>query len=771
MSRRHEPSFAAKCVWSVLAVTLATFAAQAQIETAGNGRRVEGELLVKFRGGPQGTAAARSKASFHHEVRRQFERVGWQQIRLPRGLSIEEALARYRGSADVLAAEPNLAGQAVEGLPEFSAASTTAAPASGTPNDPRFANQWALAKIEAPIAWLNQTGSTNVVVAVIDSGVNYLHEDLRDNLWRNPGEVPVNGIDDDGNGWIDDVFGIDTANDSRGNDSDPFDQGLNGYYHGSAVAGIIGAVSNNGLGVVGLNWSVRIMAVRAIRASNLITVGDELDAIEYVLAMKNRGVNIRAVNMSYGGISYSTAERDALAAVQNAGILLCVSAGNSDRNNDVTPTYPASHPLPGIIAVAASDPSDRLATFPFGGASQYGRTNVDLAAPGLDVASTFGPGTNSYLADFFGTSAAAPHITGAVALLAAANPAATPQQIKSALLGSVDLAPAFTNKMVSHGRLNLGRAMDHPFIANGPLVIARHPLAQSAALGGSAVFTAIVFGEKPRTSQWYFNGAAIPGATNATLTLASAQLAQDGLYSVAVSNRLGGVVSDEARLIVLVNPVITVPPISQSVVQGGSTTFCVGFTGNPAPFGAEWRQGSTVLASNTVAGVQDFFVLTNTQPLHAGMWRVRVRNLAGSTGVERTFTLAVLADSDGDGLPNVWELAHGLRTNDASDAVMDTDLDGVANRGEYTAGTNPTNAQSVLRIETIRRTNAATALTFQAASNKTYTAEARTGAETEPWQRVIDVLASTTNRTVSVMDGNSSSEAVRYYRLVTPRKP
>jgi subtilisin family serine protease len=750
---------------------LATLAAHAQIETTGNGRRVEGELLVKFRAGSRGTAAVRSKASFHHEVRRQFDHVGWQQIRLPRGLTIEEALAHYRNSADVLAAEPNLAGQAVEGLPEFSAASTLAAPASGTPNDPQFPNQWALARVEAPIAWLNQIGSTNVVVAVIDSGVNYLHEDLRDNLWRNPDEVAGNGIDDDGNGWVDDVFGIDTANDSRGNDSDPFDQGLNGYYHGSLVAGVIGAVSNNGLGVAGVNWSVRIMAVRAIRASNLITVGDELNAIEYVLAMKNRGVNIRAVNMSYGGIPYSTAERDALAALQNAGILLCISAGNSGRNNDTTPIYPASHPLPGIIAVAASDLSDRLATFPSGGTSHYGRTSVDLAAPGLGIASTFGPGTNAYLPDFFGTSAAAPHVTGAAALLAAANPAATPQQIKSALLESVDLEPAFTNKMVSHGRLNLGRAIDHPLIANGPPMIARHPLAQSAALGGSATFTAIVFGEKPRTFQWFFNDAPIPGATNVTLTLTDVPLTRDGLYSVAVSNRLGGMVSEPARLTVLVNPVITSPPISQSVAPGGSVTFSAGFTGNPPLFGVEWRQGSVVPASNTVAAFQDFFLLTNAQPAHAGTWRVRVRNLANSGGVERLFNLAVLPDRDGDGLPNDWELAHGLCTNDAADAVFDADLDGVANRDEYTAGTNPTNAQSVLKIETIRRTDAATALTFQAVSNKTYTVEARAGEIEDRWQRIADLLPATTNRTVSVLDGNSSSDAARYYRLVTPRRP
>jgi hypothetical protein len=387
----------------------------------------------------------------------------------------------------------------------------------------------------------------------------------------------------------------------------------------------------------------------------------------------------------------------------------------------------------------------------------------------LNIVSTFGPGSNLYRADFWGTSAATPHVAGAVALLAAANPAANPQHIKTALLQTVDLVPAFTNRMSSHGRLNLGRAIDHSFIASGPPFIARRPLDQSVPLGGRAEFAPIVFGEKPRASQWCFNGAPISGATNATLTLANAQLARDGLYSVRVSNRLGVATSEAARLTVLVNPTINLPPISQSVAQGGSVTFSAGFTGNPPPFGVEWRQGSLALASNTVAGFQDFFLLTNAQPAHAGTWRVRVRNAAGSTGVERTFTLAVLPDSDGDGLPNAWELAHGLRTNDASDGVLDADFDRVSNRDEYLAGTNPTNGQSFPWIETIRRTNAATVLGFRAASNKTYTVEAHGSAEAGAWSRLADVPAATTNRMVSVTD--AGSEAARHYRLVTPRRP
>lgn len=181
---------------------------------------VEGDLLVKFRGGPRSEAAARAKSTFKHTVKRDFEHIGWQHIQLAPGMSVEKALARYQQDPDVLAAEPNGFMHALGDLV--------------IPNDPFFPRQWGLAAIGAPFAWAETTGSTNVVVAIIDSGINYLHEDLAANMWRNPGEIPGNGIDDDGNGYPDDVFGIDLVSD----DSDPMDQPGSGIYHGTGI-GII----------------------------------------------------------------------------------------------------------------------------------------------------------------------------------------------------------------------------------------------------------------------------------------------------------------------------------------------------------------------------------------------------------------------------------------------------------------------------------------------------------------------------------------------------
>jgi subtilisin family serine protease len=817
--------------------------------------RENGALLIKVRGGNDSPASTRVQTEFQHRIRRRFETFGWQQIDPPPGASMETVAARYRRHADVLAVEPDRTAVAIHDLPalSFTAAGAGNVSSPGLPDDPLFPTQWALAKIGAPVAWLNQTGSSNIVVAVIDTGVNYFHEDLIDNLWRNPDEIPGNGLDDDGNGWVDDIFGVDTA--SGGNDSDPFDRGANGYYHGSLIAGIIGAAAGNRRGVAGINWSVRIMAVRAIGANNLITIGNELEALNYVLLMKNRGVNIRAVNMSYGGLPYSLAERDALAALSDAGILLCAAAGNSGTNNDVTPNYPSSHSLPGIIAVAATDEADLLAVFPFSGSSHFGRTNVDLAAPGLHVVSTFGPSTNDYDAQFFGTSAATPHVTGAVALLAAANPYAEPHQIKSALLESVDMVPALTNKLVSHGRLNLARALDHPLIATGPPTIARSPGNQAIVLSNRVDLLAIVYGAKPRELQWYFDGRPLPSATNASLVISSVsfsdegdytvvvtnafgmatglvarlavlplqitnqpaeqvirtgntarfsvgvsspapvnyhwsfngmalsnatnaslnltnvQWSHDGLYSVTVSNQFGRAVSDGARLTVLVNPTITVPPISQSIVQGGDATFSVGMSGNPMPFGVQWLEGTVPRASNTVAAFQDFFVISNARPAQAGTWRVRLRNAATANAVERTFTVQILPDADGDGLPDAWERIHGLQTNDVSDALADADADGFSNRDEYRAGTQPTNALSFLAIDPIVLTNSSVVLGFAAVSNKTYTLESRTNANEPVWHRVGDFLASPTNRTVQWLDSFRAFETTRQYRVRTPRAP
>ena len=260
------------------------------------------------------------------------------------------------------------------------------------PNDPKFAKCWGMTKISAPAAWEKTTGSAGVVIAVVDTGVDYRHEDLAANMWRNPGEIPGNGIDDDGNGFRDDVYGYDFAADRSGkNDSDPMDIDR----HGTHVAGILAAVGNNGIGVSGVNWKARIMALKAFRPDMYIYDSDSIEAIEYAVLMKrDYGVNLVAINASFGGGGENVLQEDAIAAAGSQDIAMVCAAGNEGTDNDSTGFYPAGYDLPNIIAVAATDSDDQLASF-----SNYGAGTVDIAAPGVGILSTvpLGKGLESWL--------------------------------------------------------------------------------------------------------------------------------------------------------------------------------------------------------------------------------------------------------------------------------------------------------------------------------------------------------------------------------------
>jgi len=314
--------------------------------------------------------------------------------------------------------------------------------------DPSLSAQWNLAAIDAAEAWQTTTGSRSVVVAIVDSGIDFNHPDLAANIWTNSREIAGNGRDDDGNGYIDDIHGWDFVD----NDNLPQD----GFWHGTHVAGIIGAVGNNGIGVSGVSQQVSILPLRFQNDSGLGYTGAAVSALNYVTRLKLAGVPIVATNISWGGgTSTSLSLQTALQAQANAGITVVVASGNNAGDNDALPRYPSSYPFENIISVAGSDASDNLLGF-----SNYGATSVDLAAPGAGILSTL-PG-NNYGA-ISGTSMAAPHVTGTVALLASVRPNASAGQIRSAILGSVDAVPALAGKVATGGRLNafaaLGRVM------------------------------------------------------------------------------------------------------------------------------------------------------------------------------------------------------------------------------------------------------------------------------------------------------------------------
>jgi subtilisin family serine protease len=297
---------------------------------------------------------------------------------------------------------------------------------AAAPNDPMFSSLWGLgdgAGIGAQRAWNVSTGSSDVVVAVIDTGVDYTHPDLRDNMWSNPGEVPGNGIDDDANGYVDDVHGI-NAMQNAARPGDPQDE--NG--HGTHVAGTIGAVGQNGQGVVGVNQRVKIMALRFLGAAGAGSLSDAITAIDYMLAMKSRGIDVRVANNSWGGSGYAAALADAIQRTEEAGIVFVAAAGNEGVDNDVEPSYPANFEIANVVSVAALDEWGNLAGF-----SNYGATTVDIAAPGVDIYSTF---PRDRYVKLSGTSMATPHVVGALALLFAAEPNLSYAQALERLYGA-----------------------------------------------------------------------------------------------------------------------------------------------------------------------------------------------------------------------------------------------------------------------------------------------------------------------------------------------
>ncbi|MEM1223159.1 MAG: S8 family serine peptidase [Verrucomicrobiota bacterium] len=315
------------------------------------------------------------------------------------------------------------------------------------PNDPSFPSLWgqnntgqeggvADADIDAPEAWDITTGSNNVVVAVIDSGIDYNHIDLADNMWINPGEIPNNGIDDDGNGFVDDIYGWDFNND----DSDPFDDSEVG--HGTHCAGTIGAIGNNAEGVSGVSWDVSLMALKLFDAEGFGSLSIAADCIDYSILM---GADLSS--NSWGATTDLAVLRRPLRRARDNGVLVVAAAGNDADNTDLTGAeYPAAYDFNNIISVAATNRTDGLALF-----SNFGATTVDLGAPGTEILSTL-PGNNYGLLD--GTSMATPHVSGVCALILSRDPDLAYQEVIERVLETVDPLPSLNGVTVTGGRLN-----------------------------------------------------------------------------------------------------------------------------------------------------------------------------------------------------------------------------------------------------------------------------------------------------------------------------
>ncbi len=440
MLRKHfaragaAPDWRAAVLLIFLSATALFVSPRTPAQTAPAAEFVAGELLVKFKPNTPDTAIQQLNSQVGATAKRRFRLdPDLHLLKLGPFTDVAQARAFYEKSQHVLFAEPNFIVRA-----------------RAVPNDPSFNNQWGLhntgqtggkvdADIDGPEAWDIETGaSRQIVIASIDTGVDLTHPDIVDNLWVNTDEIANNGIDDDSNGFIDDINGWNFVADNNNPDDD------NG--HGSHTAGTIAATGNNGQGVTGVMWRAKIMALKFLNSSGSGSTADAIAAIDYAT---DNGALIS--NNSWGGGSFSQALLDAIRRNNAAGRLFVAAAGNSGANNDSTPHFPSSYEVENIIAVAAIDQNDQLASF-----SNFGATSVDLGAPGVGILSLWKDGQFNTIS---GTSMATPHVAGVAGLIWANRPSLTHHQVKQRILATVRPISSLSGKTLSGGAVNAFQAL------------------------------------------------------------------------------------------------------------------------------------------------------------------------------------------------------------------------------------------------------------------------------------------------------------------------
>ncbi len=423
----------------------------AQMET---GKYRQGEVLVKFKSGVEKASSQKVHQAVGASVIKSYTLVrNLEYIRLPKGLSVKDAINQYMSDPNVEYAEPNYIMHIT----------------SIIPNDTFFRDQWALlntgqyaygtagADIKATAAWEVSIGSPAIIVAVLDTGIDYNHSELVWNVWRNLGETNcLDGIDNDNNGYIDDCIGWDATTCAHFSESGsctaiklPGNDPMDDYGHGTHVAGIIGAKGNNSAGIAGIMWMANMMAIKVLNADGEGSWADIASGIQYAVVN-----HAKVINASLGGSEYSNTLYDAIAAANTAGVLLVAAAGNEGVNNDLTPHYPSSYDLPNIIAVAATDQDDRRVPF-----SNFGPLTVDVAAPGTYVLSTIPLNLYSDKEFNSGTSMATPHVTGLAGLLSAYYSHFTHSQIRTMILRYIDVLPTLNGWILTGGRINAEKAL------------------------------------------------------------------------------------------------------------------------------------------------------------------------------------------------------------------------------------------------------------------------------------------------------------------------
>lgn len=641
--QRVTPRLTRLAMTAVAALTLGLLpsgAAAAVAPPAINGSYVDGSILVGFQPAtsePEIAAAERLAGATGHAI------IGaaTHRLKVQRG-GVAAGLAALKTRASVRYAEPDYILHA-----------------DLVPNDPRFADLWGLRNTGQPIlgttgspgadihavpAWDISTGSSSVVVGVVDTGIDYTHPDLASNVWSNPGGI---------GGCAAGTHGFNAITGT----CDPRDDNN----HGSHVSGTIGAVGNNGVGVVGVNWTVTLMGLKFLDAAGTGSTADAITAIDFAVQAKIAGVNVRVLSNSWGGGAFSQALLDEINRANANDIMFVAAAGNDASNNDITPHYPSSYNAPNVVAVAATDQNDALASF-----SNFGATSVHLGAPGVNVLSTIIGGNYDF---FSGTSMATPHVSGSAALVlsrCALNTAA----LKSQLLNNVDTDPALAGITSTGGRLDVDKAIRGCAAPPTPdFTLSVSPTSQSVAQGQSTSYTvgvnrtggfsgsvSLSVSGLPTGASGSFSPNPATG-TSSTLTVTTSPTTPTGSFALTVTGVSGSLTRTASGTLVVTPPAqpdfsLSVSPTSRTVAAGTSTTYTVtitrtgGFAGavtlslTGLPAGA-----AASFSPNPASGTASTLTVTTSASTPAGTFGLTISGVSGSLTRTAPATLVVTSDN------------------------------------------------------------------------------------------------------------------------------
>ena len=664
---------------------------------------VEGEVLVTFKPTVDAPGAEAALARRSLGVTQRFDRLSRHRGRVStlvreKNRGTAKLIAELKADPSVETVEPNYirhVSAAASSDPDFSklwGLHNTGQTVNGVTGivgaDTRFAEAWPLARQNGP----------EVVVAVADTGLDPTHPDLAVNLWTNSGEIAGNGVDDDGNGRIDDVHGFDFT----GNTGLITDSGE----HGTHVAATIAASGGNGLGIAGLQFHAKLLPLKVSSDGDSITSSAVLAAFDYAVDLKERGVNIVAINASFGGGSSSTTELTAIEALRDAGIVLCAAAGNSAANNDNTASYPANYAVSNIISVAALTPANQLASY-----SNYGATSVDLAAPGSEIYSTmplsFVSQTNSLKIGSTTYSAAGIEYAGTTGT--------------SGITGSV-----FNCGIGQTGQFPAGVAGNIALIQRGTLTFAQK-VTNAMAAGAAAAVIYDSTSSSITTNPWTLSG------TNNWIP--AIRISQANGQTIAAST-----LPVSATFTRTINTAAAYQFLDGTSMATPHVTGAVAFAARNFPTETMVQRISRILTHTTA-----------------------VSALTGKVVTGGRLDLLKMIDTDNDSLPDWWELEKF--GNLASTAVDDPDGDGVPNADEFLTGSGPLDGSSKFALASLHEDAFSFSASFPTIAGRLYQVEWTNNLSATSWNSLGSAIEGDGNAHLFTDSSAPSSSPRRFYRL------